>query len=692
MMTRKTPERLTLLENGFSSERLHMVALKEANSKRPVYQIHKWWARRLGSVFRSLLISSSLQDGQTMNTLWHQYYNGASLKGKILADLMMGGGTSIIEGLRLGCKVIGVDVNPVAWFITKKEVEPFDVRLAEHYFLKLKRGVGKEILRYYKTNCPKDHNADLLYVIWAQQVKCKNCRDNITLLHDHIIFENQKSKVLVCPNCLKIFDTKSTKQRINCKFCNHRFGIRERVVSRGIYTCPRCNTKETILEAVKRYGKPLSHKMLCIEYQCEICGRGYKNPNSLDESLYERSVRDFNRERRKLHYPRQRIVTRERQDKRPVSHGYKFFNQLFNPRQLLCLSKLLNAIKHIEDENMQEFFLLTFSSCLETNNKFCKYESKWDKISAMFGIPGYHPIERYGENNVWGSNYGRGTFAKCFQKLKRGKQFTANTFERVYRGETMHKKNVGEQIAAKLATNYPDLKNKNALLICQDSRKVTAIPDAVVDIILTDPPYFDNLVYSELADFFYVWLRLILKEKYDWFKPETSRSASEIILNHGKNRAMNTFVSSLSRVFGQCHRILKDNGIMVFTFHHTKPWAWEGIRNAIENSGFMVTATPVIRSEGRTGYRKGNNISYDVCVVCRKKKQDRHLDMPLDGIISNSIKKMKELYRVDNSIRDNDIFTIIMSEYLRSDIDSSDELFKNESLIQIVKNKVIRNT
>lgn len=605
---------------------------------------------------------------------------------------MMGGGTSIVEGLRLGCKVIGVDINPVAWFITRKEVEPFDSKLADHYFRILEQKVGQKILQYYQTDCPRGHNADLLYVIWAQEIKCKSCKHDVLLLHDYVIFEDEKSKVLLCPKCLKPFNTKSRRERINCRFCNHRFGIRVGVLSKGIYHCPWCNTKETILNTVKRYGKPLPYRMLCIEYQCEICGRGYKVPDSLDKCLYEKAVRYFNKERRKLLYPRQRIIIKGRKDKRPISHGYKFFYQLFNARQLLCLSELLKAISKIENETMREFLLLVFSSCLETNNKFCKYESKWDKISAMFGIPGYHPIERYGENNVWGSKYGRGTFVKCFQKLKRGKQFGANTFERVYRGETMHKKHVDANNVSQIATCYNELKHKDALLLCQDSRKVSAIPDKVVDTILTDPPYFDNLVYSELADFFYVWLRLLLKEKYNWFKPATSQRMNEIIMNPARNGSASVFVQSLSRVFRECYRILKDDGMMVFTFHHTKPWAWEGVKKAIENSGFVVTATPVIRSEGRTGYRKGSNISYDVCIVCRKKKNSKFaLDNREDSIIRNSIKKVRELYSVDSTLKDTDILTAIMSEYLLSDIDSSvDELFNNHTnLLEAVKTKAI---
>jgi hypothetical protein len=104
---------------------------------------------------------------------------------------------------------------------------------------------------------------------------------------------------------------------------------------------------------------------------------------------------------------------------------------MFNERQLLCLSTLLEAILEIPDRNVRELMLLAFSDALDANNMFCKYETAWHKVSVFFGLHAYHPIERPTENNVWGTAFGRGTFVKCFEKVRRGKAYGQRPYERI---------------------------------------------------------------------------------------------------------------------------------------------------------------------------------------------------------------------------------------------------------------------
>lgn len=68
-----------------------------------------------------------------------------------------------------------MDVNPVAWFITKKSVEPVDIRKLKDAFRKMDGEVAPEILRWYRTRCPKGHEADVMYVFWVRTVRCSSC-------------------------------------------------------------------------------------------------------------------------------------------------------------------------------------------------------------------------------------------------------------------------------------------------------------------------------------------------------------------------------------------------------------------------------------------------------------------------------------------------------------------------------------
>lgn len=143
---------------------------------------------------------------------------------------------------------------------------------------------------------------------------------------------------------------------------------------------------------------------------------------------------------------------------------------MFNERQLLCLSRLLEEILKICDTNIRELMLIVFSDCLDANNMFCKYEIQWHKISLFFGLHAYHPIERPTENNVWGTEYGRCTFVRCFEKVRRAKVYCKRPRERLLQGNGKRfSKGTGtERIEGNIMQSFDELKvtDRAALLRC----------------------------------------------------------------------------------------------------------------------------------------------------------------------------------------------------------------------------------
>jgi adenine-specific DNA methylase len=116
------------IEESFPIVEINRLAIPERNSFKPIYQMHKWFARRASSVFRAILLGALKPAGtDIMQEFYRNHTNDPDTDGRLLLDPFMGGGTTIVEALRLGCRVVGVDLNPVAWFIVKTEVEPVDV-------------------------------------------------------------------------------------------------------------------------------------------------------------------------------------------------------------------------------------------------------------------------------------------------------------------------------------------------------------------------------------------------------------------------------------------------------------------------------------------------------------------------------------------------------------------------------------
>ena len=613
------------IEKELPIKYLNTLAMKEGNSKKPVYQMHKWWARRLSCVFRMMLIASFSSADANKKVLWDRFYRGADFNAPLVLDPFMGGGTTIVEALRLGCRVIGVDINPVAWFITKKEIELVDLEALDGAFAYLEETAGRQIKEFYQTKCAHGHTAEIMYTFWVKQAQCIECGTTVDLFPYYWVDKRPDVKTIVCPDCLYIFSLEREKvQKATCPRCERTFNPSEGLSEYGKFTCPQCGTEDTHLDAVARQGGALPVKMFGLEYYCPTCeSRGFKAVNEEDKERYRRIKNQFSIQRQSLLFPRQAIPTEGRSDPRPVNHGYTQFWQMFNERQLLSLSILLDGILDIEDENVQELLLLAFSDCLDSNNMFCKYEVNYHKISLLFGLHAYHPIERPTENNVWGTRYGRGTFVRCYQKVRRGKVYGRHPYERRYLDGRSEKVFVrGEKIDGQISSNFADLNDgKNALLVVQNAEKLDFIPDEVIDAVVTDPPYFDNVMYSELADFFYVWLRLGLKDRYPCFRPELSSRAEELVQNEKEGKTEHSFAQGLTQVFRECHRTLKPDGIMVFTFHHTEKSAWTLLAKTLVDSGFYVSATPITRSEGKSGFHSSKgNIKYDVYLVCRKRK------------------------------------------------------------------------
>jgi len=656
------------IEKDLPVDRLNRIAQREGNSKKPIYQLHKWWARRLGSVFRMLIISAFCSAQEPEESIWSKFYEGMNLDSNIILDPFMGGGTTIVEALRLSGKVIGVDINPVAWFITKKEVESVDLSELDSAFAGLEETVGRTIKGFYKTRCPKGHEADIIYTFWVKKVTCPLCEGEVKLFPTYELLCKNGKAILVCPSCWNVFESKTQAKNIACPCCSRLFNPKKGVTKRGEYICPYCGTREGMLNAAERSGTYLKSEMFAIEYYCSKCGKGIKLAEESDLQLYKEAQQAFSTNRDNLLFPSQKIPVEGRSDPRPANHGYKYFWQMFNERQLFCLSLLLEGIRSISDRNVREFMLLAFSDCLDANNMFCKYETGYDKISLLFGLHAYHPIERPTENNVWGCQFGRGSFAKCYEKVRRAKIYGLQSCEGVKSKAKGEKESKSSPIYALLAESFEEvrMRNRSALLLAQSSEDLSFIPTRTVDAVITDPPYFDNIAYSELADFFYVWLRLVLNDDYPWFASEYSYRQAELVENKKLGKTSKTFISGLTRVFKECHRVLKEDGILVFTFHHIKEHAWEQIAKALLNSGFYVSSASVVRSEGKSGFHSSKgNIRYDICFTCRKRNALFYVYDWTDAkskIIEETQSWIERTKRSGLSLNKVDLFTILMGK------------------------------
>ncbi|MFW9965963.1 MAG: DUF1156 domain-containing protein, partial [Candidatus Thorarchaeota archaeon] len=589
------------IEVKFPVSKINKIAEKESTGfgrrhYRPVYVMHKWWARRLGSIFRWILLYT-LSD-EDSNQLWSSYQDKISFPDKVVLDPMMGGGTTVVEALRFGCKVIAGDLNPVSWFIVKKEIEDIDPEKLRGALAKLEHDLDTELRQYYVTKCPEcSGEAEGIYYFYHKTLVCPDCAKEIPLMRDYILAKSLKNegRIVICPQCYMIFDVKDTKSKATCPRCKRGFEPRNTSFTDGrkyYCHCRDCKPRN-IVDWIQTNGRP-EERMYAIEFHCKACekdknpslknGRGYKTADESDLHLLKKANEEFAKIGKHLPIP-DAVIPKGVETRRALNHGYERFRDMFSDRQLLNLGKIFRWILNLEDWTLKEFFVLAFSNSLKYNNMFAKYNATRGFITDIFRTHSFSPSMAPVEANCYDTSRGRGAFTAFVNLVIEGKEYCRQPFERIIRENSMTKVQSGLPIVSQIADSYNELDEKKKVFLQCESSESIDVPSGIADAVVTDPPYFGNVMYSELSNFFYVWLRIALQEKYDQFADEFVPWKKEVIENRMQEKGEVEFLAGLTKVFSETNRILKEDGVLVFTFHHKKEEAWAAVLQAILDSG-----------------------------------------------------------------------------------------------------------
>jgi hypothetical protein len=250
--------KLTCLEADFPIAQINALSNLEGNAGKPIYQMSKWWARRRSSVFRSMLIAAATEapddPNEASKLVWDHYYcnhqKAGSFKKLRVLDCFMGGGTTLVEGSRLGMQMTGVDLNSVAWFVVKNELACSDPEQVKALFDYIESQVKPQIQPFYTTTCPRGHKGrwidvqsgeaveiepmdlspeqrpryrwegpEVIYTFWAKHGPCqaKGCGHRTPIFRTPVIAEKNLSAnfvELTCPNCTTNFHAELGETRM----------------------------------------------------------------------------------------------------------------------------------------------------------------------------------------------------------------------------------------------------------------------------------------------------------------------------------------------------------------------------------------------------------------------------------------------------------------------------------------------
>ncbi|TDX49147.1 DNA methyltransferase [Orenia marismortui] len=618
MISSKIPKK-SFIEEQLPIKGINKLALKEGNYKKPIYRIHKWWARRLGSVVRSQIIGALLPSDASEEEFWNHFYSKNSIDITVL-DPFMGGGTCLVEAKKMGAKTVGVDINPLACFITKKELEDCDYKKVEDELKILENKAGKKIRELYITEV-NGKKYPIINVFWVYEAECPSCSNKVRSYSNYKIYYNDNEQYVFCKECEEVHKIDRNLEEFECEYCKTITNINKSPYNRGICTCNDCGERFRLKDYIA--GRE-NLAMFALEYE-KKGQRYFKKAEKRDLEIYE-EVRDkFYKNKEKYRIPDSIIPTENREDMRPVTHGYNYYKELFNERQLLSLGMLYNSIMEIEDRSLREWFIAGFSDSLACNNLLCSYAYGYRKLTPLFSIHAYTVPARPVENNVWGASYGRGTFEKAMQKIIRSKKFCKELYESRYdKNDRLDKVYTGEEVASIVTNDAKDFydNKSDSLILNRNSAKLDEVEDNSVDLILTDPPYYDNLHYSELADFYYQWI------KHQINSNEGNPIQDSLYANQTEDNYHEDYERCLTDIFKEGYKKLKDEGIMIFSYHHNKKEAWAALGNAIKEAGFVITNVLPVRSEGVSGYHSSEgSIKWDSIIVSRKKKKEFNINV-----------------------------------------------------------------
>ena len=609
------------IERRFDISLIAGMALREKQIQqnyRPIIGVHKWFARRPGTLFRGLVLA---EFGQ--GRLADLFFRANDFPGLRIADPFMGGGTPLIEANRVGCDVEGFDINPMSAWIVREELEPIDLTAYEQAAGALIDALRTEVGRYYRTSCPRygDSDVPVKSFLWVKVLDCEACGAPVDLFPGYLVAENRRhpKNVLVCPACGDLNEVEDRKRPGTCTSCAsalHQAGP----AGRGRCECPSCGHSNVYPGAA---GRPLAHRLFAIEYhnpdrKAGHKGRFFKKPDAEDLARVADAARRW--ERLAPRFVPDEVIPPGDETDRLHRWGYTRYRDLFNPRQLLGLELSCRLIAEVEDPRIRHALATNLSDLLRYQNMLCRYDTMALKALDIFSVHGF-PVGLVqcesnftGIVNGTGTNVGSGGWTNIADKYVKAKRYCESPYEVRRDGS----RNVRIPVVGERIGEMHQGRRRRIAIRCRSATESELAPHSL-DAVFTDPPYFGNVQYGELMDFCYVWLRRLVGSDAEGFDRPSTRSSQELTGNVTQERGLEHFTEGLSTVYTRMAQALKSGAPLAFTYHHNRLDAYCAVGVAILDAGLVCSASlPCPAEMGGSIHIHGTNSSIiDTVFVCR---------------------------------------------------------------------------
>lgn len=575
-------------------------------------------------------------------------------------DPTAGGGSIPLEAMRLGLKAFANDLNPVASLIEKATLElPLYGESVVQEFDRIGKAFIAKAEPLYEGIFPREApDTQILGYLFARTIRCPYCGGLIPLSPNWRLAPDGTGVRLV-PHAVEQEDKRICSFEIVHSAREQSAGT----ITGGRATCPFADCGRVIdgdeVKAIAQAGG-MGEQLFTVVYKRAIqtfkksgepgrikWERGYRAPRPEDDVFEE--VRARLEEKLPYWEAMDMIPTEAIPDglktSEPLRYGMNSWKDIFSPRQLYCHGTSVEVFRELLSEEEAKpgfgdvqkaafaYLALALDKLRDYNSRMTRWHSSRQVVVNTF--------DRHDFAFKWsfvemaplivglGYDWAIEQTGKCLTEL----------IEMLHPElEVKKRKQQTSQQLSMLAAPTVRRKQGSVCLSCQSGDALYHIDDHSIDAVVMDPPYYDNVMYAELSDFFYVWLKRTAGYVYpELFTRTLTDKENEAVANpakfkgqkKSKDLAYDDYRTRMAAIFAECRRVLSKDGVLMLMFTHKATGAWDALAKGLLDAGFVISASwPVnTEAEGSLHIKDKAAANSTIFLVCRPRPEQDEEEM-----------------------------------------------------------------